>query len=184
MRIPFFHYLYLDSLSGVLNDHRLISRQSLNKLSKKFSDISIDPAQPVREEKGLLNYIPLFPGYYARGRSFVLNGYLMKNYDDPKVQNKSFYGTLNRTLQTRLGSKYENVIILLINDELVYRFADNRKVRYFTDIAVKPNCNEVEIINRASLVDCLKEHMDDRNIFGEVDLLDDGKESISVPSNI
>jgi hypothetical protein len=46
-------------------------------------------------------------------RSYEVNGYLMSNYDDPKLQNKSFYGTLNKVLQFKKGIDYSKVVILL-----------------------------------------------------------------------
>jgi len=132
----------------------------------------------------LLDYVPLFPGFYTLFRGYELNGYLMKVYDEPKVQNKSFYGSLNKVLQVNMGDKYENVIILLVNDELVYNFADQGKVRFFSDIAIKPDAEESVISNRMDLLSCLKAGTNDSNISGEIDLLDDGKVSIAFPSDI
>lgn len=184
MRVPFFHYTYLDSLPNILKNARVVSRYSLARNDKKFTDISIDPSQPVREQLGLLKYIPLFPGFYTLFRGYELNGYLMQEYDNPKVQNKSFYGSLHKTLQFKAGIKYENVITLLVNDELVYNFADQGKVRFFSDIAVKPDAEEHVIENRADLLNSLEEGIDDSNISGEIDLLDDGKVSIAFTSDI
>ena len=162
----------------------LLSRYWLDKKCKGFTDISIDPKQPVREQRGLLNYVPLFPGFYTLFRSYELNGYLMREYDDPKVQNKSFYGTLNKTLQFKTGIKYENVIVLLVNDEVVYNFADKGKVRFFSDIAVKPVIPELPVKNRADLKDALMKSIDDSNVSGEIHLLDDGKVSICCISDV
>lgn len=184
MRIPFFHYTCLDNLPNILKNTRLISRNGLRDKDVKFNDISIDPAQPVREELGLLKYIPLFAGFYGLYRGYELNGYLMSNYDDPKVQNKSFYGTLNKTLQMKMGNRYETVIILMVNEELVYMFADQGKVRFFTDIALKDHSFELPIGNCEDLRNCLKALIEDSNISGEIDLLDDGKVSIGYPSDI
>ena len=184
MRIPFFHYTCLDNLPSILEDARLVSRQGLAKKDSKFSDISIDPVQPVREALGLLDYVPLFAGFYELYRSYELNGYLMNKYDDPKVQNKSFYGTLNKTLQTKMGNNYESIIILLVNDELVYKFADQGKIRFFTDIAVKEHAIERPADNRANLLNCLKAGIEGTNISGEIDLLDDGQVSIGCTSDI
>lgn len=184
MRVPFFHYTYLDNLPSILKDGRVVSRYYLVKNDNKFTDISIDPDQPVREELGLLDYVPLFPGFYALFRGYELNGSLMQEYDDPKVQNKSFYGSLNKVLQVKMGVKYENVIILLVDDELVYNFADQGKVRFFSDIAVKPNAEEFEIENRTDLLNSLRGGINGSNISGEIDLLDDGKVSIACTSDI
>ena len=184
MRVPFFHYTCLESLPSILQDTVLLSRYWLEKKCKEFTDISIDPKQPVREQRGLLNYVPLFPGFYTLFRSYEFNGYLMREYDDPKVQNKSFYGTLNKTLQFKIGIKYENVIILLVNDEVVYNFADKGKVRFFSDIAVKPDTVEIPVKHKTDLKDALTKSIDDSNISGEIDLLDDGKVSICCTSDV
>ena len=178
MRIPFFHYTCLDNLPGILKDARLVSRHSLTEKNAKFNDISIDPSQSVRGALGLLNYVPLFAGFYELYRSFELNGYLTNKYDDPKVQNKSFYGTLHKTLQNKMVDRYEDVIILLVNDELVYKYADQGRVRFFTDIALKEHATEVPVSNRADLLSCLKAGIEGSNISGEIDILDDGKMSI------
>jgi len=185
MKVPFFHYTYLDSLPSIIKDARVVSRHWLAKYGREFTDISIETGPSVREGFELLDYIPLFPGFYAKFRSYELNGYLMYEYgEDPKVQNKSFYGSLNRVLQVRLDDNYENVIILLVDDELVYNFADQDKVRFFSDIAIKAEAEEIEINNRMDLKNCLETHIDDSNISGEIDLLDDGKVSIAFPSDI
>lgn len=183
-RIPFFHYTYLDNLQSIVKDGRIISRHGQQRVRKEFVDISIDTEQPVRNRLRLLDYIPLFPGFYALYRGYELNGHLMNHYDAPKVQNKSFYGTLNKVLQFKRGIKYENVIIFLVNDEVVYNLADRGKIRYFSDIAVKPRSVEHKITNRQDLLEVLTAHINDRNISGEVDLLDDGKVSISIPDDI
>ena len=85
----------------------------------EFTDIAIDHNQPVREALELLNYVPNFPGFYTMFKGYELNGYLERHYDNPKVQNKSFYGTLHKVLRTSLGAQYENVLILLVKDEHV-----------------------------------------------------------------
>ena len=91
---------------------------------------------------------------------------------------------MNKTLQFKVDIKYENVIILLVNDEVVYNFADNGKVRFFSDIAVKPDISELPVNNRKDLKDALKKSIDDSNISGEIDLLDDGKVSICCTSDV
>jgi len=184
MRVPFFHYTCLDSLPSILEDARVVSRHWLARNGREFTEISIDPDQQVRDELELLDYVPLFPGFYTLFRGYELNGYLMLEYDDPKVQNKSFYGSLNKVLQVNMGDKYENVITLLVDDELVYNFADQGKVRFFSDIAIKSDAEESVISNRKDLLSCLKAGINDSNISGEIDLLDDGKVSIAFPSDI
>lgn len=184
MRVPFFHYTCLDNLPSILKDVRVVSRYCLAKDDKEFTDISIDTNQTGREQLGLTKYVPLFPGFHTLYRGYELNGYLMEQYDNPKVQNKSFYGSLNKILQVRMGDKYDNVIILLVDDELVYNFADQGKVRFFSDIAIKPDAYEIEIKSRADLVKSLREDIKGSNISGEIDLLDDGKVSIAFTSDI
>jgi hypothetical protein len=180
MKIPFFHYTYLESLASIVKDKRIESRLHLIKSGKRFSEISIDPNQQQRGKLGLTNYVPLFPGFYALYRSYQLYCYLAKEYDQPKVQNKSFYGTLNKVLQFKQGIKYDNVIIFLINDEFVYSMADQGKVRFFSDIAIKDTAVELEANDRESLKLCLSSYIDGSNISGEVDLLDDGEGAVSL----
>lgn len=179
MKIPFFHYTYLESLTSIVKDKRIESRSHLLKSGKRFSEISIDPSQEHREKLGLTNYVPLFPGFHALYRSYQLYCYLAKEYDQPKVQNKSFYGTLNKVLQFKQGIKYDNVIIFLINDEFVYSLADQGKVRFFSDIAIKDTAVELEVTDSESLKLCLLSCIDGSNISGEVDLLDDGEGAVS-----
>ena len=163
---------------------RVVSRLGQIEAGRNFTDISIDSRQPVRSRLGLLNYIPMFPGFYSRYRGYELNGFLMSNYDEPKVQNKSFYGTFNKVLQFKDGMDYEKVLTLLINDEVVYRRAEEGRVRFFDDIAVKPNAIEVPIANRRELTDALMANISGADISGEVDLLDDGTTSVSFPTDI
>ena len=147
-------------------------------------DISIDPSQTKREALGLTNYVPLFAGFYELFRGSELNSYLIREYDSPKVQNKSFYGTLNKILQNKMGSDYERIIILMVKDELVYRYADEGKVRYFTDIAIKNTAIERPIKSRVNLVNWLTANIYGSNISGEIDILDDGKISICCTDDI
>ncbi|MGA2877007.1 MAG: hypothetical protein ABSE82_15930 [Nitrososphaerales archaeon] len=162
----------------------MISRYWQKEKGSKFTEISIDPDQPVRKSRKLLDYIPLFPGYYELYRSYEFNGFLMEHYDDPKVQNKSFYGTLNKVLQFRDGIAYQNVIILMIKDSRVYTAADESRVRFFSDIAVKPGIPEYAVKNRGDLSSLLSKHISGSNISGEIDLNDDGNRSISMPSDV
>jgi hypothetical protein len=184
LRIPFFHYTNLDSLPAIVQDGRVISRYWLGTYGKKFCEISIDEKQPVRKERGLLQYVPLFAGFYTLYRGSEFNNYLDRHYDDPKVQNKSFYGALHKTLRNKMAQDYEKVIILLINDNLIYNLADQGKIRFFSDIAVKPGIKEVPIRNRDQLIEALGKHISDHNISGELDLLDDGKTSIKCTGDI
>lgn len=184
MKIPFFHYTYLDNLTAIISDGRISSRASLTSAGKKFTDISIDPKQPVRDDLGLLNYIPMFPGFYSKYRGAELNDYLRLHYDEPKVQNKSFYGSLNKVLQFKPNTKYEEVITLLVKESLIYDFADRGKVRFFSNIAVKPSVEEEMISNRRELKAYLEKHTSGTDTACEIDTLDDGNTSIAFPSEI
>lgn len=174
----------MDNLPRILKDGRLISRHWQTQAGNSFVDISIDPSQPVRQRLKLLDYVPLFPGYYQLYRDYDFNGYLMSNYDDPKVQNKSFYGTLNKVLQFREDIEYESVIILMVDSKVVHDCADNGKLRFFSDIAVKPGSQEYQVKNKADLSNLLDKHTDGSDISGEIDIYDDGKSSIAVPLEI
>jgi hypothetical protein len=182
IKIPFFHYTHLESLPSIVADHRIKSRFSLVQKGTKFSEISIDPTQQQREKLGLTNYVPLFPGFYALFRSELLFHYLEKEYDAPKVQNKSFYGTLNKVLQFKQGIKYDCIVILLINDEFIYTLADQGKVRFFSDIAIKGTAIELPVIDRDSLKLCLLSCIEGTNISGEIDLLDEGEGAVPLTS--
>jgi hypothetical protein len=184
MRIPFFHYTNIENLQSILVNKRIISRDGLKKTGTGFNDVSIDPTQPVRKDKNLWGYIPLFPGFYTYNRSNQFGYYLKQEYDKPIVQNKSFYGTLHKTLRTKMGNNYENIIIFLVKDALIYQFADKGKVRFFKDIAVKPNVPELPVKNRQDLTKCLKQNISEPNISGEVDLQDDSVVSIGCTSDI
>ena len=184
VRIPFFHYTHFDNLPGIVECSRLSSREYLDKKDHKFTDVSIDPSQSIRNILGLLNYIPLFPGFYTKFRGPDFNKYLFENYDNPKVQNKSFYGTLNKTLRKNMDNDYEKIIILLVKDDHVYNFAENGKIRFFTDIAIKPDSKELRISNNECLLQCLANGISDENISGEIDLLDDGRVSIGCPCDV
>jgi hypothetical protein len=166
------------------NQERLVARQWQKKKGISFKDISIDPDQQKRESKNLLSYVPLFPGYYQLMRSYDVNGYLMSNYDDPKVQNKSFYGTLNKVLQFRKGIDYSKVVILLVDDNAIYDCAREGSLRFFSDIAIKSNSEEHVVGSKGDLIKLLEQNIEGRDISGEVDLLDDGEECVAVPLQI
>jgi len=183
MKIPFFHYTSLDNLSNILTNGRLVSREGLKQKGAEFVDVSIDPAQTTRQGLGLLNYIPLFPGFHGLYRSYELNRFMTDNYDDPKVCNKTFYGALNKTLQPKMVSSYEKIIIFLVNNELVFKFADYGKIRFFTDIAIRSNSAGMLVRNRKDLEKWLTEGIEGENISGEIDLLDD-EVSIECTSDI
>ena len=183
-KVPFFHYTFLDNIDSIISEEQVRSRFCLERLKKSFEDISIDPQQPVRRHKGLDKYIPLFAGFYTLYRGYKLNGYLNRNYDNPKVQNPSFYGSFNETLRHKLGEDYEKVITLLVKERLVYNFADDDKVRLFSNIAVKPDSIEYPVKSQQQLRSKIGECISESNVYCEVDLFDDCKESIKFPSDI
>jgi hypothetical protein len=182
--IPFFHYTALGNLDGIIQAGAVRSREHIDSVSASFDDISIDPSQSRRVELGLTGYVPAFAGFYARYRGFELNGYLRECYDRPRVQNPSFYGSLNKTLQRRLGRHYAEVVILMIDDELVLQYADQGKLWLFTDIAIKREAEEIEISSREELLTSLSDEINYGCLNCEVDLLDDGEEPIALPGRI
>jgi hypothetical protein len=184
MRVPFFHYTSLDNLPRILIDSRLKSRSELNRNLTLFNDVSIDSRQLTRGKLGLMKFIPLFAGFYTIYNNEELSDCLNKKHSYTLVQNKTFYGSLNQTLQFNLGKDYEKIIILMVNNELVYKFADQGKARFFSDIAIREESEETTISNRLDLENCLKENIDGPFISGEIDVLDDGKVSIGCMSDI
>ena len=185
-KVPVFHYTPLDNFYDIISNGQLHSRTWMKEHGTTFQDISIDPDQPVREEKGLLDYVPLFLGFHALYREDDdLHNHLKNNYDEPKVQNPSFFGALNKTLRERLGASYERIILLLIKWEIIMDFADRGYVRFFTDIAVKPDVEECDCTNSNEFTRNIEENIiDDRNLYGEIDVLDDGEKCICIPSDI
>jgi hypothetical protein len=183
--IPFFHYTTLSSLKDILTEGRILSRDCLTNRGTEFEDISIDHNQTVRQSIGLTKYIPMFAGFYSLYRAYEFNGYLMNNYDNPKIQNVSFYGSLNKVLQQTLGENYQNVIIFMIRDEHIYLKADEGKIRFFSDIAIKEETVELEPIgSKAELQAYLDMFISGQNTKVELDLLDDGNSSITCMNNI
>jgi hypothetical protein len=83
-----------------------------------------------------------------------------------------------------LGKDYEKIIILMVNNELVYQFADHGRIRFFTDIAIRAESDEVQIKDRSDLENCLKEGTNGSFISGEIDVFDDGKISIGCMCDI
>jgi hypothetical protein len=127
----------------------------------------------------------MFAGFYELYRDYDFNVYLMNNYDEPKIQNVSFYGSLNKTLQRNLGDNYQNVIIYMVNDEHIYQNADAGKLRAFSNIAIKEDSYELgPINNRAKLIEQLDMYISGQNTKVEVDLLDDCGNSIICMDNI
>jgi len=185
-KVPVFHYTTLDNFYDIISNGQLHSRTWMKEHGTTFQDISIDPDQPVREEKGLLDYVPLFLGFHARYREdYNLHKYLENNYDDPKVQNPSFFGSLNKVLRVKLGKSYERVILLLINWDIITEFADKGYVRFFTDIAVKPDVFECDCNDCEEFLTSIENNIvNGRDIYSEIDVYDDGERCISIPDDI
>lgn len=184
MRVPFFHYTSLDNLPRILIDSRLKSRSELNRNQTSFKDVSIDSKQLTRGKLGLLGFIPLFAGFYTIYTNEELSDYLKRKHNYMSVQNKTFYGSLNKTLQLKLGNNYEKIIILMVSNELVYQYADRGKLRFFRHLAISADNDEMPIRNRLDLESCLKENIDGPFISGEIDVFDDGRVSIRCMSDI
>lgn len=185
-KVPVFHYTTLDNFYDIISNGQLHSRTWMKEHGTTFQDISIDPDQPVREEKGLLDYVPLFLGFHALYRDDInLHIYLQDNYDEPKVQNPSFFGSLNKILRQRLGASYERVILLLIRWDAITNFANQGYIRFFSDIAVKPDVEECDCADSNELTHNIETNiLNDRNLYSEIDVFDDGKRCICVPSDI
>jgi len=145
LRIPYFHYTSLNNLFKLFRSGQLNSRAWLIDNSPDFEDISIDPDQITRSELGLLDFVPIFPGYIKKYyREPQLHRYLQEFYDEPIVYNRSFYGALNKTLREEQGDNYEEVILLLLNHRKIIDYAEEGYVRYFTNIAIKGESDEME----------------------------------------
>ncbi|QQG48409.1 MAG: hypothetical protein HY247_06600 [archaeon] len=147
-----------------------------------FKDVSIDLRQPKRSSLGLTNYLPTFAGFYSHQRGTGLDIYLQSNYDDPRVQNPSFYGSLHKVLRRR--SYYREIVILLIREDLVLKFADARRLLLFTDIAVKEHANRIETLNGSDLLSTLRNQVRHGSLYCEVDLLDDDEGWVGFPQDI
>ncbi len=185
VRLPFFHYTHLESLEGIVKEGAIRSRKHLLNAAKSIKEISIDPDQTWRTTIGLTDYVPAFAGFYSwYRRNYALYEHLRDNYDDPQVANPSFYGTLNKVLQFKLGNRYEEVIIFLIRDEVVYHLADEGKVRMFSDISLKSGADEIQISNRNQLRECLSAEVKHRRLYCEVDLFDGNQGPISFPNDV
>lgn len=84
VKVPCFHYTDLTNLVEIFKIGQLHSRSWLQANGHEFKDISIDTKQVQRAELDLLDYVPMFAGFYRNYRSYHLNGYLMGNYDEPR----------------------------------------------------------------------------------------------------
>jgi len=185
-KVPVFHYTPLNNFYGIISNGQLHSRNWMKAHETTYQDISIDPEQPVREEKGLLDYVPLFLGFYALWRDDLdLHNYLVSNYDDPKIQNPSFFGSLNKVLRVRHADSYHRVILLLIKWNIITDFAERGYVRFFTDIAVKPDVDECDCTDCEEFLSNIDQNIEnDRNLYSEIDVLDDGVRCISIPDDL
>jgi hypothetical protein len=152
IKIPFFHYTHLDNLLKIIETGEISSRKLLETKSLFFKDVSIDPIQETRNELGLTSSLPLFAGYYKLFRNYELNGYLQRNYDDPKLQNIRFFGSLHKTIREKYPEDYPKMTILLLNFEKICQLADEGKVKLFDDLAIKIGTIELDASNRNLLL--------------------------------
>lgn len=186
VKIPFFHYTYLDNLIEIFRDGNLRSRAGLSVQELDYEDISIDPEQNIRKQMGLLEYVPIFPGYFKKYyRQDELDAYLRENYDDPRVYNRSFYGSLNKTLRAKLEEFYEKIVLLLLNHDKIIRYAEEGNVRFFDTIAIKGLADEFvcdcENDLLSNLTDCMGEN---GHLYCEIDIQDEGSGCLLMPEEL
>ncbi len=102
-----------------------------------------------------------------------------------RVYNRSFFGSLNKTLREKMGEDYERVVLLLINGEKINQFADKGYVKFYTDIAIKGDSESVSCLSKDELLGNLNDCIgDEDHLKAELDVFDDGKECILVPEDI
>lgn len=176
-KVPFFHYTHINNLMKIIKTGQLRSRGVLNKAGSTYQDISIDPEQRVRTSMGLDEYIPLFVGYYSHKRSRSLWKYLRNNYEKPKIQNKRFYGSLHKTLKEKMDADYPNISILLVKFSKLCSSADSDELKYFNDLAIKNETNELHCHCKSDLLSNIKQCITTNprgkyEIVSEVDVLD------------
>ena len=56
IKVPFFHYTYLDNLYDIIANGQIHSRSWMIKHENEFEDISIDTEQSLRDDMLLLEY--------------------------------------------------------------------------------------------------------------------------------
>jgi hypothetical protein len=185
VRVPFFHYTHFDNLEKIIDDGMIKSREYKNKEEEgSYKDISINERQEIRKEKGLTDYIPLFAGFYTKWRNYPLNGYLQREYDDPKVQNTVFYGSLNKHIRDKLGEDYESVIIMMIKHNRIYELIDEGNVLLYDTIAIRSDSNELRFSDKDQFLDCLENCIIDSSFECEVDILYDEKNLLRFPDDV
>jgi len=185
-RMPYFHYTAIDNLVEMFRSKHLRSRGWLLANARDFEDISIDPEQTRRAELELIDYVPLFPGYFQKYyREAELDEYLRRNYDEPRVYNRSFYGSLNLTLREELGEEYEQTSLLLLNHDKIMEYVKAGDIRFFTKIAIKPDAEEYECDDSEDLMNHLERCLGGNgHLYCELDVLDNGRECFEIPEDI
>ena len=181
-KVPFFHYTHLDNIDSMIAQRAVRSRAFLKSISARFRDVSIDRRQQKRRSLGLTNHLPTFAGFYSYKRGTELELYLQYHYDDPPVQNPSFYGCLMRPL--RWKSYYRDLVILMISEELVLRYADEGRVILYNGTAIKDGSDRIEFSGRAGFMNVLMGRIRWGNLYCEVDLMDDGESCVAFPDDI
>ena len=183
-KIPFFHYTHLKTISKLLSDGGLMSRDCIKARGGTFRDIAVEVGESKRAHRNLTRSIPMFPGFYSRDRSLQLNMHMWEHYEEPPFSNSSYFGSLNRTLRERMGKEYQNVVSLLLKPQVVRRWADAGRARFFDQIAIKPESREHPAKTAAELEKRILDHIDGYHTYSEVDVLDDCKGTIAFPGDI
>jgi len=113
----------------------------------------------------------------------------MREYDEPRLQNKRFYGALHKTIRNKHPDKYKNVVILITRFEKVCELADQGSVQLFSDLAIKNDSECLDSYNRNSLLENITKCIEENDRGGneltcEIDLLDDGNNCIDFPNDV
>ena len=73
----------------------------------------------------------------------------------------------------------------MIKWETIIDFADRGYVRFFTDIAVKPDVEECDCTDSIEFTRNIENNIiNDRDLKSEIDVLDDGERCICIPFDI
>ena len=137
----------MKNLRGIIGSG-LCARNSLTG----FEDIAIEVCDSKRGELNLLDYIPFFVGSHKWWHPYDFNGFLMTNGYYWKFANRSFYGSLNKTLRNRMAaSQYGEIVILMLKEEVIRIAARNNAVRLFDNIAIKDEAAEVSFSSENEL---------------------------------
>lgn len=144
VKFPIFHYTHLENFIEIAKSGQLRCREVLISRRTEFNDVSIDEEQVIRTAMELTGHVPMYVGFYELFRSYALNGYLMGNYDDPKVQNPNFYGSLNVHIRNKLDTDYSKMVILLIKTEKITELIKAHRIRLWNTVAISGDASEIE----------------------------------------